>query len=60
MVTKIDTGNIMGIVRKIDDLNRIVLPSEVVREQDLRSRKVAIYPLRNGVYLEFDKEKMEV
>ena len=55
MVTHIDTGNTMGITRKLDDLNRIVLPMELIREQPLRSKRVAMYPLKNGIYIEFDK-----
>lgn len=59
MVTQIDTGNVMGITRQLDDLNRVVLPMEILKQQNLRSNKVAIYPLKDGVYIEFDKNKTE-
>ena len=58
MVTHIDTGNTMGITRELDDLNRIVIPMEIIKQQPLRSKKMAIYPLKDGVYIAFDK-KME-
>lgn len=59
MVTQIDTGNTMGITRQLDELNRIVIPMEILKEQNLRSKKVAIYPLKDGVYIGFDKNKTE-
>lgn len=55
MITTIDTGNTIGIKRSIDELNRIVIPMEILREQKLKSKKVAVYPLENGVYIRFDK-----
>lgn len=55
MVTQIDTGNTMGITRELDDLNRIVIPMEIIKQQHLRSKKMAIYPLKDGVYIAFDK-----
>ena len=59
MVTQIDTGNTMGITREIDPLGRFVITKEVLRMQNLKSKKVAIFPLKNGIYVEFDKEKEE-
>ena len=57
MVTQIDTGNTMGITRELDELNRIVIPMEIIKHQPLRTKKVAIFPLKDGVYVAFDKEK---
>lgn len=59
MKVTIDLGNTMGITRPLDDLNRVVLPMEVIKEQNLRSRRVAIFPLKDGVYMAFDKEREE-
>ena len=59
MVVQIDIGNTMGITRHLDELNRIVMPMEIIKEQNLRSKKVAIYPLKDGVYIGFDKNKTE-
>lgn len=55
MITKIDTGNTTGIERNLDELNRIVIPMEILRKQLPKSKKVSIYPLKDGIYLEFDK-----
>ena len=55
MVTQIDTGNTIGITRTIDELNRVVIPMEILREQKLKSKKVAVYHLNDGVYIRFDK-----
>lgn len=55
MITQIDTGNTMGITRSIDELNRVVIPMEILKEQNLRSRKVYVFPLKDGVYIKFDK-----
>lgn len=59
MFTQIDTGNTRGITRELDNLNRIVIPMEIIKQQNLRSNKVAIYPLKDGVYIGFDKNKTE-
>lgn len=59
MVTHIDTGNIMGITRNFDDLHRVVIPMEIIKQHELKSSRVSIYPLKKGVYIEFDTEKTE-
>ena len=59
MVTQIDTGNTMGITRELDDLNRVVIPMEIIKKQPLKTKRVAIYPLKDGVYVAFDKNKTE-
>lgn len=59
MVTQIDTGNVMGITRNFDDLHRVVIPMEILKQHDLRSSRVAIYPLKKGIYIEFDIDKKE-
>ena len=54
---EIDTGNTSGLTRKIDDLGRVVLPSEFRSELGLKPRDaVNIYLLENGFYVE-KKEK---
>ena len=55
MITKIDTGNTTGIERNLDELNRVVIPIEILKQQAPKSKKLSIYPLKNGVYIEFDK-----
>lgn len=55
MVTTIDTGNTIGITRPIDSLGRIVIPMEILKEQKPKSKRVAIFPLENGIYVKFDK-----
>ena len=59
MVTQIDTGNIMGITRNFDDLHRVVIPMEIIKQHELKSSRVAIYPLQKGVCIEFDIDKKE-
>lgn len=56
MVTTIDTGNTMGITRTLDELNRVVIPMEIVKGHKLKSKRVAIYPLKDGMYIKFDKK----
>lgn len=49
----INTGNTKGIVRKLDELGRIVLPMEFRKELNLKEKSpVAIYLLENGFYIE--------
>ena len=55
MFTKIDTGNTKGITRKFDELNRIVIPMEILKERKLSSKRVEIFNLENGIYIEFDE-----
>ena len=57
MVTQIDTGNTIGWTRELDDLNRVVIPMEIIKEQkpNLKSKRVALFPLKNGIYVQFDK-----
>lgn len=59
MQTLIDTGNTIGITRPMDELNRIVIPMEIIRQHKLRTRVVRVYSLKDGVYMEFDKEMEE-
>lgn len=50
---EINTGNTMGLTRKIDDLGRIVLPMEFRKELGLKPKDpVNIYLLENGFYVE--------
>jgi bifunctional DNA-binding transcriptional regulator/antitoxin component of YhaV-PrlF toxin-antitoxin module len=55
LITKIDTGNTTGITRNMDELNRIVIPKEILTQLKIENKEVAIYPLRKGVYIEFVK-----
>lgn len=59
MITQIDTGNTVGITRELDDLNRVVIPMEIIKQQHLKTKKVAIYPLKDGIYVAFDKKLEE-
>lgn len=59
MITQIDTGNTVGITRELDDLNRVVIPMEIIKQQSLKTKKVAMYPLKNGIYVAFDKKLEE-
>lgn len=59
MITQIDTGNTMGITRELDDLNRVVIPMEIIKQQHLKTKKVTIYPLKDGIYVAFDKKLEE-
>lgn len=59
MVTQIDTGNTIGITRPIDEVNRVVIPMEILKQQNLKSRTVKVYPLKGGLYVEFDTKKTE-
>lgn len=50
---EIDTGNTLGLTRKIDDLGRIVLPAEFRDALGLKSKDpVNIYLVENGFYVE--------
>lgn len=50
---QIDTGNTLGITRKVDGLGRIVLPMEFRKELNLKPKdSVNIYLLENGFYVE--------
>lgn len=50
---EINTGNTLGITRKIDELGRVVLPVEFRKELGLKPKdSVNIYLLENGFYVE--------
>ena len=50
---EVDTGNTLGISRKLDTLGRIVLPMEFRKELNLNPKdSVNIYLLKNGFYVE--------
>lgn len=50
---EIDTGNTIGLTRKLDELGRVVLPMEFRRELGLNIKdSVKIYLLENGFYIE--------
>mgnify|MGYP003299815809 CR=1 FL=1 len=50
---EINTGNTIGITRKIDELGRVVLPIEFRKQLGLKHKDpVNIYLLENGFYVE--------
>lgn len=50
---EINTGNTLGVTRRIDALGRIVLPIEFRNELGLKPKDaVNIYLLDNGFYVE--------
>ena len=50
---EIDTGNTLGLTRKIDDLGRVVLPAEFRDILGLQPKDpVNIYLVENGFYVE--------
>ena len=49
---EIDTGNTRGIIRKLDNLGRIVFPKEFRDELNLKyNDEMEIYLLENGFYI---------
>lgn len=50
---EINTGNTLGLTRKIDELGRVVLPMEFRKQLDLKPKdEVSIYLVENGFYVE--------
>ena len=48
----INTGNTLGITRKIDELGRVVIPMEYRNKLGLKEKDpVEIYLLKNGIYI---------
>lgn len=49
---KINTGNTVGLVRRLDELGRIVLPIEYRKKLKMKEKEeVEIYLLKNGIYI---------
>ena len=54
----INTGNTLGITRKIDELGRVVIPIEYRNKLKLKEKDpVEIYLLKNGIYIEKNNNK---
>lgn len=55
---EIKTGETIGLKRKLDNLGRIVLPSEFRKELGVGDKdEVEIYLLENGFFLKTQKKK---
>lgn len=52
MSKKINLGETKGIVRKLDNLGRIVIPREYIKTLDLKVKgDVEMYLLQDGIFL---------
>lgn len=48
----INTGNTVGLIRRLDELGRVVIPVEYRSKLNLKEKDpVEIYLLKNGVYI---------
>lgn len=48
----INTGNTVGLIRRLDELGRVVLPVEYRNKLKLKEKDpVEIYLLKNGIYI---------
>ena len=57
---EINTGETIGLKRKLDNLGRIVLPSEFRKELGIEDKdEVEIYLLENGFFLKTQKKELE-
>ena len=55
----INTGNTVGLIRRLDELGRVVLPVEYRNKLKLKEKDpVEIYLLKNGIYIgKIDKKE---
>ena len=55
---EINTGETIGLKRKLDNLGRIVLPSEFRKELGVGDKdEVEIFLLENGLFMKTQKKK---
>lgn len=56
-IIKVNLGNTKGVKRKIDELNRIVIPMEFIEDLKIEKReKLEIYQINNnGIFIRKEK-----
>ena len=54
---KINTGETVGIKRRLDDLGRIVIPKEFRKELGIKDKDIAeMFLVKNGIFIKVKEQ----